>query len=79
MLIRAREDSWVSITADGKPVIQDTLVAAAEKSVEARNQIVIKTGNVAALDISSNGKQLAPQGHENQVKTLTFDINGLRP
>ena len=79
MLIRAREDSWVSITADGKPVIQDTLVAAAEKSVEARNQIVIKTGNVAALDISFNGKQLAPQGHENQVKTLTFDINGLRP
>jgi hypothetical protein len=79
VLIRAREDSWVSITADGKPVIQDTLIAAAEKSVEARNQIVIKTGNVAALDISFNGKQLAPQGHENQVKTLTFDINGLRP
>jgi len=79
VLIRAREDSWVSITADGKPVIQDTLIAAAEKSVEARSQIVIKTGNVAALDISFNGKQLAPQGHENQVKTLTFDINGLRP
>ena len=79
VLIKAREDSWVSITADGKPVIEDTLAAAAEKSIEARNQIVIKAGNVGALDISFNGKQIAPQGHENQVKTLTFDLNGLRP
>jgi cytoskeleton protein RodZ len=79
VLIKAREDSWISITADGKPVIQDTLPASAEKSVEARNQIVIKSGNVGVLDISFNGKQLAPQGHENQVKTLTFDSAGLRP
>ncbi len=79
VLIKAREDSWVSITADGKPVVQDTLPASTEKSVEARNQIVIKSGNVGALDISFNGKQLAPQGHENQVKTLTFDSDGLRP
>jgi cytoskeleton protein RodZ len=79
VLIKAREDSWVSITADGKPVLEDTLSAAAEKSIEARNQIVIKSGNVGALEISFNGKQLAPQGRENQVKTLTFDLNGLRP
>ena len=79
MLIKAREDSWVSITADGKQIVQDTLTAPAEKSIEARNQIVIKTGNVGALDISFNGKKLAPQGGYNQVKTLTFDPNGLRP
>jgi cytoskeletal protein RodZ len=79
VLIKAREDSWVSITADGKPAIEDTLSANTEKSIEARSQIVVKTGNVGALDISFNGKQLAPLGHENQVKTLTFDINGLRP
>jgi cytoskeleton protein RodZ len=79
VLIKAREDSWVSITADGQPVIQDTLTPAAEKSIQAHNQIVVKTGNVGALDISFNGKKLAPQGHDNQVRTLTFDLNGLRP
>jgi cytoskeleton protein RodZ len=79
VVINPREDSWVSITADGKPVIQDTLTAPTEKSIEARNQIVIKTGNVGALDISFNGKKLAPQGRHNEVKTLTFDANGLRP
>ena len=78
-LIKARQDSWVAITADGKQIVQDTLAAPAEQSIEARDQIVIKTGNVGALEISFNGKKLAPQGGYNQVKTLTFDPNGLRP
>jgi cytoskeleton protein RodZ len=77
--IRAREDAWVAITADGKRVVQATLTAPAEQSIEAREQIVIKTGNVGALEIAFNGKKLASQGGYNQVKTLTFDPNGLRP
>lgn len=79
VLIQAHEDSWLSITADGKQIMQDTLTAPTEKSIEARNQIVIKTGNLGALDFSFNGKKLAAQGRSNQVKTLTFDPNGLRP
>jgi cytoskeleton protein RodZ len=79
VVIKARQDSWVSVTADGNQVMQDTLNAAGEKSVQARNQIVVKTGNVGALDISFNGKMLASQGGYNQVKTLTFDSTGLRP
>ena len=79
VLIKAREDSWVAITADGKQIVQETLAAPTEQSIEAREQIVIKTGNVGALEISFNGKRLAPQGGYNQVKTLTFDPNGLRP
>lgn len=79
VLVRARQDSWVAITADGKQIVQDTLAAPAEQSIEARDQIVIKTGNIGALEISFNGRKLAPQGGYNQVKTLTFDPNGLRP
>jgi cytoskeleton protein RodZ len=78
VLVKARENSWVAITADGKKIVQDTLAAPAEKSVAARNQVVIKTGSVGALDISFNGKKLASQGRVNQVKTLTFDPNGLK-
>ncbi len=78
VVVKAREDSWVAITADGKKIVQDTLAAPGEKSVAARNQVVIKTGNVGALDISFNGKKLASQGRVNQVKTLTFDPNGLK-
>ena len=78
VLIKARQDCWVAITADGKQIMQNTLAAAAEQSIAARNQIVIKTGNVGALDISFNGKKLATQGEYNQVKTLIFDPSGLR-
>lgn len=74
--IKAREDSWIAISADGRQIMQDTLSASAEKSVGARDQIVIKTGNAGALDISFNGKKLPAQGGHNQVKTLTFDPSG---
>ena len=77
--IKAREDSWVSIVADGKQLMQEVLVAPAEKSVEARNEIVIKVGSVGALDFSFNGKRLPVQGDYEEVKTLTFDVNGLHP
>jgi len=77
--VKARQDSWVVISADGKEIMQDTLRASAEKSIGARDQVVIRTGNAGALDISFNGKELPPQGSYNQVRTLTFDPNGLRP
>lgn len=79
VVIKAREDSWVSIVADGKQLMQEVLVAPAEKSVEARNEIVIKAGSVGALDFSFNGKRLPAQGDYEEVKTLTFDVNGLHP
>ena len=56
--------------------MQATLNASAEKSIGARDQVVIKTGNAGALDISFNGKKLPTQGAPNEVKTLTFDPSG---
>jgi cytoskeleton protein RodZ len=76
--IKAREDSWLVVSADGKEIMQDTLRASAEKSVGARNQIVIKTGNAGALDISFNGRKVPTQGSDKEVKTLMFDPSGLR-
>ena len=77
--IKAREDSWVAISADGKEIMQNTLPASQQKSIGAREEIVIKTGNAGALDISFNGRKLPSQGAYNEVKTLTFDPNGQRP
>jgi len=79
VLIKVSEDSWVSITADGKAVLEDTLEAPAEKSVEAHSEIVVKAGNMGGLDFWFNGTKLVTQGDEGEVKTLTFDSNGLRP
>ncbi len=76
--IKAHEDSWVTITADGTQIMQDKLTASTEKSVDAHNQIVLTAGNIGALDLFFNGKKLPPQGEHAQVKTLTFNPDGLQ-
>jgi len=79
VLVTAREDSWLTITADGKEIMRDTLTAPAAKSVEAAKEITIRAGNVGALEFSFNGKKVPIRGDFDEVKTLVFDANGLQP
>lgn len=74
--IKARQDSSLSITVDGEVTSEQTLTASAEKTVRARNLIVIRAGNIGALDFEFKGKQLPPQGEVGEVKTLAFGPNG---
>jgi cytoskeleton protein RodZ len=77
--IKARTDySWLSISVDGEIVTRAMLTAPAEKSVRAENQIVIRAGNVGALDFEFNGTKLPTQGDYGEAKTLIFDAHGLR-
>lgn len=78
VVVQARQDSWVSIVADGKEVMKDVLGAPAQKAIEAHKEVVIKAGNIGALDFVFNGKKLPSQGNYDEVKTLTFDPNGLQ-
>jgi cytoskeleton protein RodZ len=72
-------DSWLSITSDGHPILQGSSFSApTEKTIRATKEIVVKAGNVGALDFEFNGKPLPAQGADNEVKTLTFDATGLR-
>jgi hypothetical protein len=78
LLIRAEKTTWISITADGKPVAAETLIAPAHTSVRATAEIVIKAGNAAGVSFQLNGKEIPPQGNEGEVKTYVFDPTGLR-
>ena len=75
--VKVRQDSWMSISSDGKTVLQGTVLAPTVKAVKARNQIVVKAGNVGALDFEFNGEKLPAQGQSGEVKTLTFGADGL--
>ena len=77
VLVKANEDSWLTVTADTKVLFQDTLSAAAEKSISAQKQVVLRAGNVGGLDIFFNGKKVPAQGEPGEAKTLTFGQNGL--
>jgi hypothetical protein len=73
------EESWVSIAIDGQPPIEAMLSAPKQREVQANREVVIKAGNVGALDFFFNGKKLPSQGEYGTVKTLTFHSDGLQP
>jgi cytoskeleton protein RodZ len=79
VLIRAREDSWLSVSVDGEIVTRALLSAPAQKSIRAEKEIIIKAGNVGALDFEFNGHKLPTQGDYGEVKSLTFNAHGLQP
>ncbi|HYN15531.1 MAG TPA: RodZ domain-containing protein, partial [Terriglobales bacterium] len=76
--IRATQDAWVQIVADGKLLSEGVLVPPAEKRVRAAKEVVIKTGNAAGVEVSFNGQALPPLGQENQVATVTLTAGGVR-
>jgi cytoskeleton protein RodZ len=79
LIVRAREDSWLSVFVDGEIVTRALLSPPAQKAIRAQNEIVVRAGNVGALDFEFNGKKLPTQGDYGEAKTLTFDVHGLQP
>jgi len=81
VLLRVSEESdecWLSITVDGNPPYEATLIAPTQKLIVAKNEVVVKAGNVGAVDFFFNGKKLPTQGEYGIVKTMTFHPDGLR-
>jgi cytoskeleton protein RodZ len=77
--VKAREDSWLAIVADGKPVMSAVLPKESEKSVHAQQSVVLKIGNTAGVDLFYNDKLVPPQSPDGKVKTIEFTSAGLRP
>jgi hypothetical protein len=79
LVIRANETSWISITADGQPHGQETLIAPAHTSVRAAREIIVRVGNAAGVTFLWNSQEIPAQGAEAEVKTLVFDSTGMHP
>ena len=75
--IVAKEDSWVSIVADGKSVMERVLTAEKRKNIKAGKTLVLRTGNAGGIEVSFNGRPLGVLGNENEPRTLTFNASGL--
>ena len=79
LLLRAKQDCWLSITADRRAVMEGTLAAAETKEVRAQKSVVLKLGNAAGVEVSHNGTVVPPLGRVNEVKTVVFTPEGLQP
>lgn len=75
--VKAKEDSWVSIVADGKSVMQRVLPADKQKKIKAGKSLILRTGNAGGIEVSFNGRPLGALGNENEPRTLTFNASGL--
>jgi cytoskeletal protein RodZ len=78
LVIRAAENSWINITADGQSVSHENLIAPAATSVHATREIVARVGNAAGVTFLWHGQEIPAQGTESEVKTFVFDSNGMR-
>ena len=78
LVIRASQNSWIAVTADGQTVSQETLIAPANTAVHANREIVAKVGNAAGVSFVWNGKEIPAEGAESEVKTFVFDAQGMR-
>ena len=66
--VRASKATWLSVQADGKPEVAETLRDSATKTIVAQEKVVITTGN--SVDVTCNGKPLGILGTDNQRSQL---------
>ena len=79
VLIQAREESWTTITADGKTISSELLPAGSERVVRGRKEITVRTGNAGGVDFRFNEKKVDVGGDYGEVKIVTFGPRGILP
>jgi cytoskeleton protein RodZ len=77
--LRADEQSWAQITADGKQLWSGIVDKDSTKSFTANKELVVKLGNAPGVELSYNGKSLPRFSQESKIRTLTFTPEGLSP
>jgi cytoskeletal protein RodZ len=70
--LMAHEETWLSITSEGKRLFSGVLAANQTKTVEGKESATMKVGNAAGLEVRLNGKLLGPLGGRGQVLVVVF-------
>jgi len=71
-IVAARGNSYIDIIVDGKRAIKGSLFQGDSKSFTGNTAISIYLSNPAGLDLTLNGKALAPLGGQNEEVRRTF-------
>jgi cytoskeleton protein RodZ len=77
VVIQAREESWISITADGKARSSELLAAGSERTIRGRKEIVVRAENSGGIDFRFNGEKVDTRGEYGEVKIVTFGPGGM--
>ena len=71
-LVASRGNSYIHIIVDGKTSEKGSMFQGETKSFTGKNVVSIYLSNPAGLDLTLNGKQLAPLGGQNEEVRRTF-------
>lgn len=76
--IRARENCWVSLKADGRVVFQRVLEKGRSETWQAKNKIELSLGNAGAVELEVNGQLFSNLGRKGQaLKNILITKEGL--
>src|SRR6266404_4856238 len=70
--ITVTEQTWLSVTSDGKQIFSGILRPSETKSLEGGESATLKVGNAAGLEVRLNGKPIGPIGGRGQVRVVKF-------
>ena len=71
-----QDESWVRVITDGKRVFEGTLQKGDKKSFDAKEKLVIRSGNAGAVLVSLNQNKPVPLGAPGIPKTVTYTPEG---
>lgn len=78
LVIKARENCWVYLKADGKVVFQRVLEKGRSETWQAKNKIELSLGNAGAVELEVNGQLFSNLGRKGQVlKNILITKEGL--
>ncbi|MDY6898978.1 MAG: DUF4115 domain-containing protein [Cyanobacteriota bacterium] len=67
-----QDESWVRVITDGNKVFEGTLQKGDKKSFDAKEKLVIRSGNAGAVLVSVNQNEPVPLGDPNNPRTVTY-------
>jgi len=74
----ATDNNWVRAWADGKEVMTRVLNPNLIKTVDAVDEIRLRTGDAGTLEVTLNGKPLGPIGPRGQVRIVQVTREGVQ-
>lgn len=74
--LQLTQDSWLSVTVDGKRVVYQTLPAGTVRDFHGVHEITLRAGNAGGVNATIDGKPLGSLGQHGQVEERKFAAKG---
>lgn len=76
--IKAKDNCWIQVRADGKIIFQGVLKKGRFENWQAKEKIELSLGNAGVVELEVNGKHIASLGRKGQaLKNILITRNGL--